>query len=200
MDLHDDEIKLADDIAAGVGKRWRRLSIDEVKAELRLWLCENIKYVQRWREEGKHGRNKLRLSLRRRANQHCREENDAQQPWTPEWEYTPEATATILELVFAYSDWTEIATDGNSDVWASLTDVSAAFETLNKTDKKLLVLRYEMGCKYGEIATELELSSADAARMRVTRALNRCAERAGEKTVRFVAHTPLKPQSTVYDE
>lgn len=79
MDLHDDEIKLADDIAAGVGKRWRRLSIDEVKAELRLWLCENIKYVQRWREEGKHGRNKLRLSLRRRANQHCREENDAQQ-------------------------------------------------------------------------------------------------------------------------
>ena len=199
MDLKPEEIKLADDIAAGIGKRWRRVSVDEVKAELRLWLCENHKYVVQWRKEGQHGRNKLRLSLKRRANQHCREENTAQQPWSPEWEYTPDATGTILELYFAYEDWAEISPDGDSDVWASLTDVSGAFQTLNVVDKKLLALRYELGFKYGEIAETMELASADAARMRVGRALNRCAERAGEKTVRFVKGATRKKTPEMYD-
>ena len=200
LDLLPEEIKLADNIAAGVGKRWRRLSIDEVKAELRFWLCENIKYVRRWRKEEEHGFNKLRMSLRRRANQYCREESTAQQPWSSEWEYTPEATAGVLELLFAYKDWTDISPDGDSDVWASLTDVSSAYQTLSKVDKKLLACRYELGWRYQEIADEMDLASADAARMRVGRALNRCAERAGEKTIRWVAHTPLKPPPALLEE
>lgn len=200
MDLTPEEIKLADDVAAGVGRRWRRLTVEEVKAELRFWLCENIKYVQRWREEEKHGKNKLRASLRRRANQYCREETTAQQPWASEWEYTPEATAAVLEALFAYKDWTDISPNGDTHVWASLTDVNAAYQTLSKVDKKLLACRHELGWRYQEIAEEFDLSSADAARMRVGRALNRCAERAGEKTVRFVAHTPLKPPPSMLEE
>lgn len=197
LDIHDWELKLADDIAIGIGKKWRRVQVDDVKSELRMWLCENHKYLVRWRDEGVWGRNKLRASLRRRANKFCRQEWETVKPWTKDYEYTPEACAALLEAVFAYDDWTEI-TSGDSDVWASLADVSQAFETLSVVDRQLLRLRLEEGCRFAEIAERMELASPDAARMRVNRALSRVAERSSQATVRWPAHLSLRPKSSAW--
>ena len=50
-----------------------------------------------------------------------------------------------------------------------------ALGTLRATDRDVIVLRVEFGMAYGEIAQQLGKSNADAARMAVTRALERLA-------------------------
>ena len=193
-DVEEWEIALASQVGAGIAKNWQRVSTEDVIGDLHLWLCENARYLVRWREEGTHGRNKLRLSLKRRANKFCRGEFETIKPFTVDWEYTEEACAALLEAIFAYTDWSEITTDGDSDVWASLADVSRAFDTLSQVDRGLLELRYGNGLRFQEIADEVGLASADAARMRVNRALKRVAERASRGTVRWVAGMDLSPK------
>lgn len=188
------EIELASSIGAGIAKNWQRVNTEDVVADLHLWLCENDHYLVRWREEGTHGKNKLRVSLKRRANKFCRGEFEIQKPFTADWQYSEEACAALLEAIFSYDDWTEITTDGDSDVWASLADVSRAFDTLSKVDKGLLELRYGQSLRFQEIADRVGLTSADAARMRVNRALKRVAERASRGTVRWVAGMDLAPK------
>lgn len=185
VDLHPEEISLANAVAGSAAKQWRRVQGDDVKSELMIWLCENHKYLVRWREEGTWGRNKLRVALRRRANKYCRQEFEKVKPWTKDYEYTQVAVCALLEALFAYDDWSEISADGDSEVWASLTDVSSAFETLSVVDRDLLRCRFELGLRFAEIAERLDLASPDAARMRVNRAVGRVAERASRGTVRW---------------
>jgi DNA-directed RNA polymerase specialized sigma24 family protein len=199
IDLREDEITLADHVAAGVAKKWRRVQVDDVKSELRVWLCENHKYLVRWREEGMWGRNKLRASLRRKANKFCRQEFETVKPWTVDYEYTEQAVHALLEALFSYSDWSEIAGDSGSDVWASLADVSSAFETLSEVDRDLLKARFGLGLRFGEIADRFELSSSDAARMRVNRAVGRVAERASRGTVRWTAGADLSARGEFWN-
>ena len=187
MDIQPNELKLADGIAHSIGQRWRRVPTDDVVSELRLWLASNVKYLVAWREEGDLGWNKLRASLRRRANAFCREEHNIQKPWQRTYVYTAEAAGQALTLIFNYSDWTEISADGDSDVWSTLVDISAAFDSLSRVDRKLLRLRFERELPYADIADALSLVSSDAARMRVNRALARVVDRASDATVRWPA-------------
>ncbi len=129
----------------------------------------------------------MRVALRRRANKYCRGEFEKVKPWTKDYEYSTVAVCALLEALFAYDDWSEISENGDSDVWASLTDVSSAFETLSDVDRDLLRCRFELGLRFAEIAERLELASPDAARMRVNRAVGRVAERASRGTVRWPA-------------
>lgn len=197
-DVEEWEIKLAEQIGRSVGSHWARVPTEEVVADLYLWLTENSHYLKRWREEEAHGRNKLRVSLKRQANKFCRKEFETIKPFQKDFEYTLEACAALLEAIFTYEDWTEITTDGDSDVWASLADVSRAFDTLSQVDKQLLSLRYGRQLKYQEIADSVRLASADAARMRVNRALTRVADRASSGTVRWVAGMDLAPKGTYW--
>ncbi len=197
-DIQAWEIDLARDIGSRVGRNWQRVQTEDVVADLYLWLAENTHYLARWREEGTHGRNKLKLSMKRRANKYARGEFETIKPFTKDWEYTEEACAALLEAMFTYEDWTEITTDGDSEVWASLADISRAFDTLSVVDRSLLQLRYGRQFKFQEIADEVQLSSADAARMRVNRALGRVADRASRGTVRWVAGMDLAPKGQVW--
>jgi RNA polymerase sigma factor (sigma-70 family) len=56
-----------------------------------------------------------------------------------------------------------------------------ALESLKKDDREAIVLRVELGLDYDEIATQLGKPSADAARMAVTRAIVRLADKMGER-------------------
>lgn len=185
LDISPEEVNLADTVARSVSRQWTRVNADDVQAELRLWLCENHKYVLRWREEGSWGWNKLRASLRRRAHKFARGEFETMKPWTNDHEYTADAVQALLEALFAYADWSEIAGDSGSDVWASLADVSKAYESLSADDKLLLRLRFGDGLMFAEVADSFGLGTADAARMRVNRAVGRVAERASRSTVRW---------------
>jgi RNA polymerase sigma-70 factor, ECF subfamily len=56
-----------------------------------------------------------------------------------------------------------------------------ALASLRKEDREAIVLRVELGLDYEEMATQLGKPSADAARMAVTRAIVRLADKMGER-------------------
>jgi RNA polymerase sigma-70 factor, ECF subfamily len=56
-----------------------------------------------------------------------------------------------------------------------------ALASLKKEERQAIVLRFELGLGYGEIATQLGKPSADAARMAVTRAIVRLADKMGRR-------------------
>jgi RNA polymerase sigma-70 factor (ECF subfamily) len=56
-----------------------------------------------------------------------------------------------------------------------------ALASLRREDREAIVLRVELGLDYEEMATQLGKSSADAARMAVTRAIVRLADKMGER-------------------
>jgi len=62
-----------------------------------------------------------------------------------------------------------------------------ARDSLKKRDRDAITLRVEMGLTYEEIAAQLGLASADSARMRVTRAIVRLADK--------MAHPPKRVSS-----
>jgi RNA polymerase sigma-70 factor (ECF subfamily) len=56
-----------------------------------------------------------------------------------------------------------------------------ALASLKKEERQAIVLRFELGLEYAEIATQLGKRSADAARMAVTRAIVRLADKMGRR-------------------
>jgi RNA polymerase sigma-70 factor (ECF subfamily) len=63
----------------------------------------------------------------------------------------------------------------------SLERYERALASLKKEDREAIVLRVELGMEYDEMATQLGKPSADAARMAVTRAIVRLADKMGER-------------------
>jgi RNA polymerase sigma factor (sigma-70 family) len=59
-----------------------------------------------------------------------------------------------------------------------------ALASLRKEDREAIVLRVELGLDYDEMATQLGKPSADAARMAVTRAIVRLADKMGTRPIR----------------
>ncbi|MGH9140923.1 MAG: RNA polymerase sigma factor [Vicinamibacterales bacterium] len=56
-----------------------------------------------------------------------------------------------------------------------------ALMSLKAEERQAIVLRFELGLEYGEIATQLGKPSSDAARMAVTRAVVRLADKMGHR-------------------
>jgi RNA polymerase sigma factor (sigma-70 family) len=61
----------------------------------------------------------------------------------------------------------------------ALEQYERALAALKDEERQALVLRFELGLEYGEVATQLGKPSADAARMAVTRAIVRLADKLG---------------------
>lgn len=62
---------------------------------------------------------------------------------------------------------------------AMMAEIKVAHDTLSKEDKGILFLKYANSLDYSSIATELQLSSDDAARMRHNRAIKKIINRLG---------------------
>ena len=62
---------------------------------------------------------------------------------------------------------------------AMMAEIKVAYDTLNKEDKSILFLKHANSLDYSSIATELQLSSDDAARMRHNRAIKKVINRLG---------------------
>ena len=62
---------------------------------------------------------------------------------------------------------------------AMMAEIKVAYDTLSKEDKSILFFKYANSLDYSSIATELQLSSDDAARMRHNRAIKKIINRLG---------------------
>jgi DNA-directed RNA polymerase specialized sigma24 family protein len=65
------------------------------------------------------------------------------------------------------------------NLMAMMAEIKAAYLTLSKEDMSILFLKYANSLDYSSIATELQLSSDDAARMRHNRAIKKVINRLG---------------------
>lgn len=176
-----EEIQAADKVGRYVGRSWPNVDTDDLVAELYLWLCRNGRHLERWREEGVHGANKLRVSLARHARKYARREHDIVTGGVVEEgaAYEEAELEVLLTFVFTDDEW---ATAG-SDLLASLADVSSALHGMAAADVQLLRDRYGRDRTLNDIGAELGCTE-DAARMRVKRTLDRLCQRlAGEGAV-----------------
>jgi DNA-directed RNA polymerase specialized sigma24 family protein len=65
------------------------------------------------------------------------------------------------------------------NLMAMMAEIKVAYNTLSKEDKGILFLKHANSLDYSSIATELQLSSDDAARMRHNRAIKKIINRLG---------------------
>lgn len=178
-----DEVSLADRIAAGASKNWRTVELDDLKSHLRLWLFENVRYVEAYRQPENEG--KLIVALKREANKFCASEQEARigRRLREDNFYTVGRVARILPFLF--DEWPQSVamenpatgqtyTRGNPEDYgnavAILADVKGAFYGMSKPVQQLLIWRFRDGKTFDEIAEILNISQPGT-KKRVDRAL-----------------------------
>lgn len=197
MELEDKELLSARRVAKSVSNKWSSVTTDEVEAHLYLWLCENYRYVERYRHEGKHGQNKLRLALARAATKHAIKEQEEQTGYgiTTGAVYTADQIKKALPYIWEHPDMaTTVITNEEGMAYepvqydsaaetarAVLSDVSGAYYSLTKPDQRILAQRYLQGLTYQQIA-DVTGSTREAERKHVTRAIDRLLRRIGSES------------------
>ena len=177
MEITDKELALAKKVAYNTSRKWSDIETEELEAELYLWLCENYKYVERYRTED-HGQAKLRTALSRYATQHCVKEQERingqkmKDKWAIiskeqlktalpyVWEQLPTMSAQVHPATGApiHKDTTEQL----DEAVAVLIDIRQHITRLSDRQQLLLQLRYYYGYTPQEIADKLNITKHQA--------------------------------------
>lgn len=160
VEITDKDIRIARQGAASASRSGRGLiDLNDLVAEANLWMVEHADKVALWRDQGRHGQNKLRNACRQRcltliANERKRrsghENGDV-------FYYSAQMLREILPDIFDEDDWTsggmgtgeEIRgpsrpAEGNNRL-AMVADVRSAFYSLPDQDQHFLREMYEDG-------------------------------------------------------
>jgi RNA polymerase sigma factor (sigma-70 family) len=191
--ITDSELKLARQGATSAWKSGRGIvDKDDLVAEANLWMVEHLEKVRQWRDEGRHGQNKLRNACRQRCLTIVARERRRQSQLTRGdlAYYTPQMLREILPTIFHVEDWVSGAihtgetrapsrpAEGNTRL-AMVIDVRSAFDILPPKDKALLSDLYaDGGLAIQVVAAQLEVTERTV-RRREERALDKMVERLG---------------------
>lgn len=154
----DAEYKTTQKVAKYFSDRWKNVEYDDVLGELYLWLTENYKYVERWREETGDG--KLFVSLRRHAAKYCAKssgEKYADPKLTNNLKYTIEQVEKTLPHIFEENIYEQLMNMESEKLFEIMFDVFQAFHDMKNDDKRILALRYYYGKTSKEIGEMLDL-------------------------------------------
>ena len=189
----DSEIRLAKQGAASAARSARGLvSSEDLTQEALLWVVSNPDKVEQWRDEGRHGQNKLRHACK----QYCltivareRRKRSGLQAGDVFY-YTNQMVAELLPYMWSPEDWTTSSGDqqdvkgpsrpseGNNRL-AMIVDVRAAFYTLASREQSLLIMLHkDGGATYEQVGMWMECSERTI-RRREERALSKMVERLG---------------------
>jgi DNA-directed RNA polymerase specialized sigma24 family protein len=186
------EMKLAEKVAWRIGSKWSAVEIDDLTSHLYLWLVENNRALERWRQEASDG--KLYVSLRREAAKYCAREQAARvgRPIAVDNFYTTDLVERALPYIFEDTPQTAVAVNpvtgapnnvpGEYDVALNLlTDIRQTFYGLNPDIQEVLAWRFRDGLTFEEIG-ELKGITKDGGKKSVDRAVFRLVNAlAGEK-------------------
>jgi RNA polymerase sigma factor (sigma-70 family) len=191
--ITESELKLARQGATSAWKSGRGIiDKDDLVGEANLWIVEHLDKVRQWRDEGRHGQNKLRNACRQRCLTVVARERRRQSQLTRGdlAYYTPQVLRELLPAIFHVEDWVsgEVRTgetrapsrpsEGNTRL-AMIVDVRSAFDSLPPKDKTLLIDLYaDGGLAVQIVAAQLEVSERTV-RRREERALDKMVERLG---------------------
>jgi DNA-directed RNA polymerase specialized sigma24 family protein len=195
MDILDSDLKLAAQGAKSAARSARGLvSYPDLVSEANLWLVQHMDKVVQWRDEGRHGQNKLRNACRQRCLTIVAAERRLKNRLTrgdDQYYYTPGVLREILPDIFDHEDWIMSVRGEQADVkgpsrpaegnnrLAMICDVRAAFYGLPQKDQLLLEeLHRDGGLSYEVLAFSYECHERTV-RRREERVLEKLVERLG---------------------
>lgn len=194
MVIDDGELKLA---AQGAKSAWRSsrnlIDYNDLLGEAHLWLVENYSKLEEWREEGRHGKNKIRIACRQKCLSVVARERKRRSGLQhgDAFYYTLQMIREVLPNVWDPDDWQtsqQVLTgdartpsrpsEGNNRL-AMIVDIRGALFNLPEIDQQLLSGMYkDGGTPLDVVATQWEVTERTI-RRREERILDKMVERLG---------------------
>lgn len=180
-------------VSAEYHKKYPMVDLEDIKQSLYQWFVEHPNKLNEWESIGeKDAKNLIYRSLRNQALDYCLEwkaksvgyetsdvffyESDIVETLLPSVLRNEYTISHKLNLV-GYTKPPAPAEGGNLTVM--LIEIDKAYHKLSKEDRAVLFCRYALSMDYGDIATELNINSADATRMRHNRAIKKLITKVG---------------------
>ena len=176
MNFTDEEYALVSNIARWSSAKWKAVEYDDLLGELYLWLCQNYRWVERYRHE-ESGNAKLTLALNREAQKYCVRSQEASNGAPLDFGnlYSAAEVTRILPNIFERVPSQSIDVNPQSgqpltkpdhesymDAVAEVLDVRRAFVELPQEIRAALTMRFYDELSYRAIGEVLGLSDTGA--------------------------------------
>ena len=180
-------------VAAEYHKKYDMVELEDIKQELYQWFLEHPNKLTEWEAIGKKdAKNLIYRSLRNQALDYC-------QKWKAKsigyevsdlFYYEPEMVEALLPAVlrgeFTVMPVLNLGKTGRppapsegGNLMAMMVEINNAYDKLSTEDRTVLFYKYAESLDFAGIATEMQLDSQDAARMRHNRAIKKLITRIG---------------------
>ena len=188
------DIKIARQGALSAYRSGRGLVLaEDLIGEANLWMVKHLDKVSHWRDQGKHGQNKLRNACRQRCLTIIAQERKRKSGLQPGdiFYYTAAMIRELLPDIWDEDDWSNSGTSTGEEIrspsrpaegnnmLAMIADIRSSFYTLSEKDQHFLEDFYRDGGIPSEVmATQLEVSERTV-RRRDDRIMEKLVERLG---------------------
>ena len=180
-------------VAAEYHKKYDMVELEDIKQELYQWFLEHPNKLTEWEAIGKKdAKNLIYRSLRNQALDYC-------QKWKAKsigyevsdlFYYEPEMVEALLPAVlrgeFTVMPVLNLGKTGRppapsegGNLMAMMVEINNAYDKLSTEARTVLFYKYAESLDFAGIATEMQLDSQDAARMRHNRAIKKLITRIG---------------------
>jgi DNA-directed RNA polymerase specialized sigma24 family protein len=184
---------IASHVADEYHKKYTMVEREDIKQSLYEWFVSHPRKLTEWEKLGnRSAQNLLYRSLRNQALDYCQlwKSKSIGYELSDLFYYEADVIEALLPAILR-GDLAEApklnlgmpgrpsAPSEGGNLMAMMAEIKAAYVTLSTEDKGILFLKYANSLDYSSIATELQLSSDDAARMRHNRAIKKIINRLG---------------------
>jgi DNA-directed RNA polymerase specialized sigma24 family protein len=184
---------IAAHVADEYHKKYNMVEREDIKQSLYEWFVSHPRKLTEWEKLGnRSAQNLLYRSLRNQALDYCQlwKSKSIGYELSDLFYYEADVIEALLPAILR-GDLAEApklnlgmpgrpsAPSEGGNLMAMMAEIKAAYITLSKEDMSILFLKYANSLDYSSIATELQLSSDDAARMRHNRAIKKIINRLG---------------------
>ena len=180
-------------VAAEYHRKYDMVELEDIKQSLYKWFLEHPNKLNEWEYIGeKDAKNLIYRCLRNDAFDYCLEWKAKSTGYETSDAFFYEADIieallpSVLRGEFGVSHKLNLvgpikppAPAEGGNMMVMMIEIDKAYRKLNTEDKTVLFYRYAESMDYGDIATEMDLSSEDAARMRHNRAVKKLITRIG---------------------
>jgi DNA-directed RNA polymerase specialized sigma24 family protein len=184
---------IASHVADEYHKKYTMVEREDIKQSLYEWFVSHPRKLTEWEKLGNRStQNLLYRSLRNQALDYCQlwKSKSIGYELSDLFYYEADVIEALLPAILR-GDIAEApklnlgmpgrpsAPSEGGNLMAMMAEIKAAYLTLSKEDMSILFLKYANSLDYSSIATELQLTSDDAARMRHNRAIKKVINRLG---------------------
>jgi DNA-directed RNA polymerase specialized sigma24 family protein len=180
-------------VSAEYHKKYEMVELEDIKQSLYQWFLEHPNKLNEWESIGeKDAKNLIYRSLRNDALDYC-------QKWKAKslgyetsdvFFYEPDIVEALLPSVlrgeFGISHKLNLsgpskppAPAEGGNLMVMMLEIDKAYRKLNTEDRTVLFYKHAESMDYGDIATEMNIGSEDAVRMRHNRAIKKLITRIG---------------------